>query len=79
VKLTRSEMADILAFLFSTSDDELPCGDALDGFAALAEEELRGGAVSERTAAIARHIAMCPECAEEYASLLAAISEFSTA
>ncbi|HUM13126.1 MAG TPA: hypothetical protein VLT82_19420 [Myxococcaceae bacterium] len=67
-------MNALLSFLFSTRDDEIGCDDALAGFAARAEEELRDGKVSERTAHLARHIAMCSECAEEYASLLAALS-----
>ena len=74
MNLTRAEMSVLLSFLFSTREDEIGCDDALEGFAARAEEELRIGKVSEQTAHIARHIAMCPECAEEYASLLAAIS-----
>lgn len=72
--LTRSEMNVLLTYLFATRDDEIGCDDALAGFAARAEEELRGGQVSERTALIAQHIAMCAECAEEYASLLSAIA-----
>lgn len=74
MKLTRAEMSLLLSFLFATREDEIGCDDALEGFAALAEEELRAGTVSAATAEIARHIAMCPECAEEYASLLAALS-----
>ncbi|HEU4404385.1 MAG TPA: hypothetical protein VFS43_03750 [Polyangiaceae bacterium] len=74
MKLTRAEMCLLLSFLYETSDDEITCDDALEGFAALAEAELRGGGVSARTAAIAEHVAECPECAEEYASLLAAIA-----
>lgn len=73
MKLTRAEVNLMLSFLYLTSEDEIGCDDALDGFAARAEEELRGGAVSEKTARVAKHIAMCPECAEEYGSLLAAL------
>ena len=75
MKLTKAEMNLVLSFAFMTREDEITCDDALEGFAARAEEELRGGAVSERTAHIAKHIDMCPECAEEYASLLAAIAK----
>jgi hypothetical protein len=61
-------------FILDTRDDEIGCDDALEGTAALAEFEARHG---ERLhdAAVSRHLDDCPECAEEYASLLAALIE----
>ena len=73
MKLTRAEVNLILEHVFGTEDDELTCGDALDGFAVLAEEELRGGSVSERTRRIAEHVRECPECLEEYEALVVAL------
>jgi hypothetical protein len=75
MKLTRAEVNLLLEHVFGTEEHELTCGDALDGFAALAEQELRGGAVSDRTRRIAEHIRECPECLEEYESLLVALED----
>jgi hypothetical protein len=73
MKLTRAEVNLLLEYVFETEEDELTCGDALDGFAALAEAELQGGTLSERTRRIAEHVRDCPECLEEYEALVLAI------
>lgn len=72
--LSTKEMQALIAELLDTRDDEIGCDDALAGFAALAEAEIaRGRHGRDLVTAVARHLEDCPECAEEYAALLAAL------
>ena len=70
-KLTRQQLQDLARTVARTRHDEISCDAMLDRLASYAE---RGQALpdSERSA-VESHLAICPECTEEYHALLTAI------
>ena len=80
MKLTKDELRVMLDVLLRTHDGEIGCDDALAGFPALAEAELARRPPDDSPSSQARervraHLALCPECSEEYRSLLLAIAD----
>ena len=75
MKLTKDELRVMLDVLLRTHDGEIGCDDALAGFPALAEAELAKQPLDGARERVRAHLALCPECSEEYRSLLLAIAD----
>jgi len=71
--LDRQQLQRLLGFIANTHDDEIDCDECLAEMAEFAERELAGLVISEALRRTEAHLASCPECAEEYALLLAAL------
>lgn len=78
MSLDRRQLERLLAFVANTRDDEITCDECLAGMAEFAERRLAGIGIQEALRRTELHLASCPECAEEYALLLAALREGRT-
>ena len=66
---------DLARFLLQTRPDEMTCGEWLDQVGEYAEVMLAGRPVPPRLAEVERHMGMCPQCAEEFRAILAALCD----
>lgn len=73
--LTRRQIDQLLKAVSLTRSDEPTCDQCLRDLAEFAERYLANKAVSEGLRAIEHHLAVCPECREEYQTLLAALKD----
>lgn len=71
--LSKKDIERVLKMITVTRDDEIDCDGFLDKMSVFAETELAGKHLSEALRAVERHLAMCPECQEEYRTLLEAL------
>jgi len=69
--LTREQVSGIVKMLGLTTDRELNCGECLQHVGEYAETRLTGRPVNEVLAGIEQHLALCPECQEEFLALMA--------
>ena len=60
----------MLRMLENTQDVELSCDEVFDLLDVYAERALRGEDVSKSLPLVKHHLAMCPDCREEYEALL---------
>jgi len=73
MSLSQSEVDELLQLIRLTKDEEIDCGGCLDKIAAFADRELAGKSVPKSLEAISDHLAICPECREEYEALQKAL------
>lgn len=73
--LSKRELRLLLEGLLQTRGDEIGCDEALAGFPALAEAELEKRPPDEARRRVLAHLELCPECDEEFRSLLLALAE----
>jgi predicted anti-sigma-YlaC factor YlaD len=59
-----------LSMIKNTKENELSCDDVLELIDQFAELAIEGKNVSEIMPQIQQHLDMCPDCREEYESLL---------
>ncbi len=69
-RLTREQVGSIVKMLGLTTDREFNCGECLQHVSEFAECQLADKPVGEVIASVEQHLAMCPECREEYLALL---------
>lgn len=71
--LTRDEAGSLFDAIAETRDDEIGCDTCLAHVAAYAEQALAGLAPNDAARRVREHLAVCPECREEYEALLRAL------
>ncbi len=76
--LDKQQVKTLLSFVANTREDEITCDECLAGMAEFAETQLLGADIPGAQKHIQAHIAFCPECAEEYEVLFAAVSAASS-
>ncbi len=75
MKLDPAKFRDLASFLLKTRPDEITCEDWIDHVGAYAEHVLAGNSIPSSLDEVVRHIDLCPECAEEFQAILAALRE----
>jgi len=68
--LDRQQIKTLLSTVSRTCEEEINCGECLAGMAEFAELHLVGAEIPQALDRIQEHLALCPECAEEYELLL---------
>jgi hypothetical protein len=68
---------DLARFLLKTRPDEMTCEEWLHQVGEYADAVLAGRPIPPSLHEVQRHMEICPECAEEFCALLAALSEES--
>jgi len=68
--LTSGQVGSIVKMLSLTRDREFNCGECLQHVSEFAECQLANKPVDEAIACVEQHLAICPECREEYEALL---------
>ena len=69
-RLTRAEVGTIVNMLGLTTDREIDCGECLQHVSEFAERQLASHPVDEVLARVEQHLALCPECREEFEALM---------
>jgi len=69
-RLTRDEVGGIVKMLSLTTDHELDCGECLRHVGEYAEGRLANQPLAEAIAGVEQHLALCPECREEFEALM---------
>ena len=67
-------MTSLLTMLTMTEAQELTCDEVLIVLAEFAELNQRGEAVAQYLPLVEKHLALCPDCMEEYQALMAALA-----
>ena len=67
--LTGEQVGSIVKMLGLTTDREFNCGECLQHVSEFAECQLAHKSVNEVIAKVEQHLALCPECREEYEAL----------
>ena len=73
--LSRKEIDDLMKAIALTRSEELACDECLKELAEFAERSLEGKSIDDCFKAVEHHLAICPECQEEYETLLAALKD----
>jgi uncharacterized protein with PIN domain len=68
--LTREQVGGIVRMLGLTTEREFDCGECLQHVSEFAERQIEGKPVTEIIAKVEQHLALCPECREEYEALM---------
>ena len=68
--LTREQVGGIVKMLRLTTDREFDCRECLQHVSEFAECRLANQPVGEVIAKVEQHLALCPECREEYEALI---------
>ena len=69
-RLTSEQVGSIVKMLSLTTDRELNCSECLQHVSEFAEYQLANKPVGEVIAKVEQHLALCPECREEYEALI---------
>jgi hypothetical protein len=69
-RLTSEEVGSIVKMLSLTRDREFNCSECLQNVGEFAECQLANKPVAEVIASVQQHLALCPECREEYEALM---------
>ena len=75
--LEKQQVERLLSSVAATLEEEIGCDDCLTGMAEFAEAQLVGQELSAALKRVEAHIAVCPECAEEYGVLVDVLSSAS--
>jgi uncharacterized protein with PIN domain len=73
MKLDEQQLTGLLLLLAQTEEVELTCDECFARTAEYAEHELTGKTPHEALEKVRQHLAICPDCREEYLGLLNAI------
>jgi hypothetical protein len=66
---------DLARFLLATRPDEMTCDEWLDRIGEYADAVLAGRPIAPALAQVRQHMEICPECAEEFRAILAALCD----
>jgi len=69
-RLTSEQVGSIVKMLGLTTDREFNCSECLQHVSEFAEYQLANKPVGEVIAKVEQHLALCPECREEYEALI---------
>jgi hypothetical protein len=69
-RLTSEQVGTIVKMLGLTTDRELDCSECLQHVSEFAECQLAGKPLGEVITKVEQHLALCPECREEYLALI---------
>ena len=69
-RLTSEQVGSIVKMLSLTTDREFNCAECLQHVSEFAECQLAKKPVGEVIASVEQHLALCPECREEYEALM---------
>ena len=69
-RLTNEQVGSLVKMLGLTRDRELNCGECQQHVSEFAECQLADKSVNEVIACVEQHLALCPECREEYEALM---------
>ena len=69
-RLTREQVGGIVKMLGLTTEREFDCGECLQHVSEFAERQLANKPVGEVISKVEQHLALCPECREEYEALM---------
>jgi uncharacterized protein with PIN domain len=69
-RLTNAQVGSIVKMLGLTTDLEFNCAECLQHVSEYAECQLAHQSVNEVIAKVEQHLALCPECREEYLALM---------
>jgi uncharacterized protein with PIN domain len=69
-RLTGKQVGGIVKMLGLTAEHELNCGECLQHVSEFAERQLAREPLDEVIARVEQHLALCPECREEYEALM---------
>jgi uncharacterized protein with PIN domain len=69
-RLTREQVSSLVKMLGLTTDREFNCSECLQHVSEFAECQLARKPVAEVLASVEQHLALCPECREEYEALM---------
>lgn len=69
-QLTNEQVASIVKMLALTRDREFDCSECLQHVSEYAECQLANKPLDEVIASVEHHLALCPECREEYEALM---------
>ena len=68
-RLTSGQVGSIVKMLGLTTDREFNCSECLQHVSEFAECQLANKPLTEVIASVEQHLALCPECREEYEAL----------
>jgi uncharacterized protein with PIN domain len=69
-RLTSEQVGSIVKMLGRTTDREFNCNECLQHVSEFAEGQLANQPVHEVLSKVEQHLALCPECREEYLALV---------
>ena len=69
-RLTSEQVGSIVKMLALTTDREIDCTECLQHVGEFAESQLANQPVGDVIASVEQHLALCPECREEYEALV---------
>jgi len=75
MKLDHEKYRKLAGFLLKTRPEEMSCDEWIDRVGEYAERVLAGRPIPASLDEVVRHIEHCPECAEEFQAILAALRE----
>ena len=73
--LEKEQVLSFVASVARTRDTEMDCDACLAGMAEFAETQLAGLEVPDALHRIQEHLEVCPECSEEYETLIEVLRE----
>ncbi|WP_437675237.1 hypothetical protein [Sorangium sp. So ce131] len=73
-RLSQEEIRDLAKVVLATTPDELTCDEWLEHAPQYAELVVEGAPVPEVLVEAAKHLDLCPECAEELRACLLALA-----
>ncbi len=74
MQITDSTLKSVSQAVRMTSSDEIACDECFDSMDRFAEANLTGLDAATALPLVARHLAMCPDCGEEFEALLTALT-----
>jgi uncharacterized protein with PIN domain len=69
-KLTEAQVGSIVKMLGLTRDREFNCSECLQHVSEFAECQIANQPLDEVLASVEQHLALCPECREEFEALM---------
>jgi hypothetical protein len=69
-RLTSEQVSGLVKLLGLTRDHEFTCSECLRHVGEFAERRLANQPLDEVTASVEQHLALCPECREEFEALM---------
>ena len=75
MKLDPEQVKTLLASTLNTRPQEIDCDEWLENVARYAELHKRGDEIPGELQPVSQHVAVCPECKEEFEALLTLLDD----